>query len=235
MKNQKIKSLFPVLLSVALTLIACGTTETPNTTTELQQSERNMMSDISKTSTETSPITNEDTTEYEEQFVVQSTPNDSDYAQLEYWSIAEFEIWMEQQHEENQRLADNHDKSFYEKDVNGDYYCREWTQEDVDVLYAEWQEQLGLMKQGYQFTKPIPYSDDGVISGVFGPEANDPPVSAPGSTIITLPDGSTVNLGHFDTADEAAEAVEQYLTQQVEKGTLTQKEANDILVQGAIE
>lgn len=234
MKNQK-KLLCPVLLSVALMIIACETAETPNTTTELQQSERNMMSDISKTSTKTSPITDKDITEYEEQFVVEGTPNDSDYAQLEYWSIAEFEIWMEQQHEKNQSLADNHDKSFYEKDVNGDYYCREWTQEDVDALYADWQEQLGLMKQGYQFTKPIPYSDDGVISGVFGPETNDPPVSASGSTIITLPNGSTVNLGHFDTADEATKAVEQYLTQQVEEGILTQKEANDILVHGVIE
>lgn len=46
------------------------------------------------------------------------------------------------------------------------------------------------MKQRYQFTKSIPYSIDGVISGVFGLESNDPPVSALGSTIITLPNGS---------------------------------------------
>ncbi len=249
MKNQKIKSLFPILLSVALTLTACGTTETLNTTTEWQQSESNTVSDIPKTSAEapssandtinetgeTTSNTNDVSTQFEEQFIVQSTPNNSDYDQLEYWSIDEFEIWMEQQHEENQHLADIHDKSFYDKDVNGDYYCREWTQEDVDALYTEWQEQLELMKQGYQFTKSIPYSIDGVISGVFGPEANDPPVSAPAATIITLPDGSMVDLGHFDTADEAAQAVEQYLTQQVKAGILTQDEADKIFEHGAIE
>ncbi len=126
MKNQKIKSLFPILLSIALTLTACGTTETLNTTTELQQSEKSLVSDILKTSTETSANANSIPAEVEEQFVVQSTPNNSDYDQLEYWSIDGFEIWMEQQHEENQHLADIHDKSFYDKDVNGDYYCREW-------------------------------------------------------------------------------------------------------------
>ena len=71
------------------------------------------------------------------------------------------------------------------------------------------------MKEGYQFTKQIPFDDDGVISGVFGPEANDPPVSAHGATIITLPNNSTVDLGHFDTADEAKHAVEEYLSQHV--------------------
>ena len=49
-------------------------------------------------------------------------------SQLEFWKVDEFESWMEQQHEENQRLADSHDKSFYGKGANGDYYCREWTQ-----------------------------------------------------------------------------------------------------------
>ena len=79
-------------------------------------------------------------------------PGGKSVDQLEFWQADEFEIWMEQQHEENQRLADNHDKSFYDKDANGDYYCREWTQEDVDTLYDQWHEQLDLMKEGYQFT-----------------------------------------------------------------------------------
>lgn len=170
-----------------------------------------------------------------EETVVKSAPDDSGLEQLEYWDIDEFEIWMEQQHEENQRLADSHDKSFYDKDANGDYYCREWTQEDVDMLYNQWQEQLALMKEGYQFTKQIPFDDDGVISGVFGPEANDPPVSAHGATIITLPNGSTVDLGQFDTTDEAKQAVEEYLSQQVKAGTFTQSEADNILIHGAVE
>ncbi len=184
-------------------------------------------SGMSTTATEISPD--------EEGSVVKSTPDDSGLGQLEYWDIDEFEIWMEQQHEENQRLADKHEKSFYDKDTNGDYYCREWIQEDVDTLYDQWQEQLALMKEGYQFTKQIPLDDDSVISGVFGPEANEPPVSAPGATIITLPNGSTVDLGHFDTADEAKHAVEEYLSQQVEAGTLTQSEADNILIHGAVE
>ncbi len=66
-------------------------------------------------------------------------------SQLEFWKVDEFESWMEQQHKENQRLADSHDKSFYGKGANGDYYCREWTQADVDALYNQWQEQLSLM------------------------------------------------------------------------------------------
>ena len=137
--------------------------------------------------------------------------------------------------ERNQRLADNHEKSFYDKGANGGYYCREWTQEDVDTLYGQWQEQLALMKEGYRFTKQIPFDDECGISGVFGPEADEPPVSASGATIITLPNGSRVDLGHFDTTDEAKHAVEVYLSQQVEAGTLTQSEADNILIHGAVD
>lgn len=157
-------------------------------------------------------------------------------SQLEFWKVDEFESWMEQQHEENQRLADSHDKSFYGKGANGDYYCREWTQADVDALYNQWQEQLSLMEQGYHFTKEITLPDGGLLAGAFDPETwNAKPCVSPGSTIITMPDKSTVDLGHFDTAAEARRAVEQYLTQQVKDGLLTQAEADKILANGATE
>ena len=155
--------------------------------------------------------------------------------QPEFWRADEFESWMEKECAYYQQLADNGEKSFWYKNPDDVYVCREWTQADVDALYATWKEQLDLMRQGYQFTKPISFDDDGVLSGVFGPEANDPPVSASGATIITLPNGSTVDLGHFDTADEAKHAVEEYLSQQVEAGTLTQSEADNILIHGAVE
>lgn len=157
-------------------------------------------------------------------------------SQLEFWKVDEFESWMEQQHEENQRLADSHDKSFYGKGANGDYYCREWTQADVDALYNQWQEQLSLMEQGYHFTKEITLPDGGLLAGAFDPETwNAKPCVSPGSTIITMPDKSTVDLGHFDTAAEARRAVEQYLTQKVKDGLLTQAEADKILANGATE
>lgn len=157
-------------------------------------------------------------------------------SQLEFWKVDEFESWMEQQHEENQRLADSHDKSFYGKGANGDYYCREWTQADVDALYNQWQEQLSLMEQGYHFTKEITLPDGGFLAGAFDPETwNAKSGVSPGSTIITMPDKSTVDLGHFDTAAEARRAVEQYLTQQVKDGLLTQAEADKILANGATE
>lgn len=87
--------------------------------------------------------------------------------QLEYWEIDEFEDWMKQQRDQIQKLADNKDKSFYYKDDNGSYVCREWTQEDVDSLYEGWQDQLALMKEGYHFTKSMELSNGGIISGAF--------------------------------------------------------------------
>lgn len=233
MNAKKINPLMLLLISMGLILTACGTANIPNTTARSPQSESGTTLNTEETAAQFPSNTND--IKSEESSVVQNTPNDSELDPLEYWDIDEFESWMEQQHEENQRLADSHDKSFYYKGTNGDYYCREWTQEDVDALYSQWQEQLALMKQSYQFTKPIPYSDDGVITGVFGPEANEPPISAPGSTVITLPDGSTVDLGHFDTAEEATQAVKKYLAQQVKEGLLTQAEANKILSNGAVE
>lgn len=156
--------------------------------------------------------------------------------QLEYWEIDEFEDWMEQQRDQIQKLADNKDKSFYYKDDNGSYVCREWTQEDVDSLYEGWQDQLALMKEGYHFTKSMELSNGGIISGAFDPETwNAEPASAPGSTIITLPDGSIVDLGHFDTADAATKAVQEYLEQQVSSGNISQEEADDLLNNGSTE
>lgn len=128
-------------------------------------------------------------------YVVEDIPGENN-STLEFWEIVEFEDWMEQQRAENQKLADSGDKSFYEKNADGNYICREWTQKDVDALYAEWQEQLALMKQGYRFTKSIVFSDGSMIFGVFDPETrNELPQTAPGSTIITLPNGSMVDLG----------------------------------------
>lgn len=155
--------------------------------------------------------------------------------QPEYWEIEEFEDWMEQQRDQIQKLADNKNKSFYYKDDNGNYVSREWTQEDVDRLYESWQDQLAMMKEGYHFTKSMELSDGGIISGTLDPETwNAEPASAPGSTIITLPDGSTVDLGHFDTADAATKAVQEFLKQQVSLGNMTQAEADDLLNNGSI-
>ena len=156
--------------------------------------------------------------------------------QPQYWEIDEFEAWMNQQHEQIQKLADNQDKSFYDKDANGTYVCREWTQEDVDNLYKIWKDQLALMKEGYRFTKFAELSEGGIISGAFDPETwNAEPASAPGSTIIVLPDGSTVDLGHFDTADTAAKAVQEYLDRQVSLKNITQIEAEQLLNNASIE
>lgn len=163
-------------------------------------------------------------------------PGDRDSRKIKFWEIDEYKDWMKQQYSENQKLADSGDKSFYEKDAHGTYVCREWTQEDVDVLYAQWQEQLALMKQGYRFTKDIILPDGGALTGVFDPETwNANPSTAPGSIVITLPNGSTVELGPFDTSKEAAGAVEKYLKQQVAEGKLTQQEADAIWLHGAKE
>lgn len=163
-------------------------------------------------------------------------PGGENTSQHEFWKIDEYENWMEQERAKNQELADSGDKSFWVEDASDTYVCREWTQEDVDTLYAEWEAQLDLMKQGYHVTKPITLPNGGSLVGAINPETwNVKSESAPGSTIITLPDGSTVDLGHFDTAAAATKAVEEFLTQQVTAGTITQKEANALLAHGATE
>ena len=156
--------------------------------------------------------------------------------QSEFWTTDEFESWMEMQRTENQKLADSGDVSFYEKGSDGNYVCRPWTQKDVDDLFAMCQNQLTMMKQGYQFTKSVTLSDGGILTGVFGPETwNANPAITLGSTIITLPDGSTLDLCHFDTAEEATAAVKEYLKQQVANRTLTQKQADTILANASMD
>lgn len=93
-----------------------------------------------------------------------------------------------------------------------------------------------LMKQGYHFAKTITLPDGGLLTGAFDPETwNAKPSVALGSTIITMPDKSTVDLGHFDTAEEATQAVKKYLAQQVKAELLTQAEADKILSNAAVE
>lgn len=171
-----------------------------------------------------------------DKYLVESVPGDENDSTIEFLEIDEFEEWMEQQHVENQRFVENGDKSFYEKDVNGDYICREWTQKDADALYEGWKAQLAQMKKGYHFTKTIILPDGGGLVGEFDPETwNSKPESSLSSTIITLPDGLMVDLGHFDTGIEARKAVKNYLKEQVANGKLTQQEADTILEHGAIE
>ena len=101
MKIQRALGL--LFLGMALILTACKVENTADTTTELAQNKNSTTSGVDTTATEI-------------------TPDDNGLGQLEYWDIDEFEIWMEQQHERNQRLADNHEKSFYDKGANGGYY-----------------------------------------------------------------------------------------------------------------
>ena len=213
-------ALFSCLTLAACTANATSTQEIPSNSGEDQAAPMNTSTQVSS-----DVIADEN--------CLPGGPSDT---QLEYWEIDEFEDWMEQQRDQIQKLADNKDKSFYYKDDNGSYVCREWTQEDVDSLYESWQDQLALMKEGYHFTKSMELSDGSIISGAFDPETwNAAPASAHGSTIITLPDGSTVDLGHFDTADAATKAVQEYLEQQVSSGNMTQAEADNLLDNGSIE
>lgn len=156
--------------------------------------------------------------------------------QPEFWTVDEFKNWMEQQRDANQELADKGDKSFCEKDADGNYVYRAWTQEDVDSLYAQWKNQLKLMEEGYQFTKPIDMENGAFLAGAIDPDTwNAEPDISLSSTIITLPDGTTVDLGHFDTAEEAKKEVSIFLEQQVNNGSITQAEADAILKHGSIE
>lgn len=90
-------------------------------------------------------------------------------SQLEFWEVNEFESWMEQEREYYQQLADSSDKSFWYQKEDEAYVCREWTQADVDTLYATWKDQLDLMRQGYQFTKVISLPNEGLLAGGFEP------------------------------------------------------------------
>lgn len=160
-------------------------------------------------------------------------PGGQNASQPEFWGIGEYESWIEQQRAKNQALADSGSKSFYTKDSDGVYVRREWAQKDVDALYSEWQKQLALMKKGYHFTKTISLPDGGLLAGALNPETWPPKSEAsPGSTIITLPNGTTLDLGHFNTSREAQKAVDEFLKNQVKQGNLTQKEADTILKHG---
>lgn len=206
MKVRKLERLVLCILGMALVLSACKSTGQANAVPNI-----------------------------EDQTLIQGGSDGGEQDQLEFWEIEEFETWMEQQHKKNQERSDSHDRSFYEKGANGEYHCREWTQKDVDALYAQWQEQLAQMKQGCRFTKPIHLEEGGIIAGAFEPESYLSFGSASGRTILIMPDGSAVDLGAFDTAEEAQQAVKEYLRQQVEKGILTQSQADAIFSHSAVE
>lgn len=140
--------------------------------------------------------------------------------ELEFWEIDEFEAWMEQQKTQYQALVDDGAPG--------------WTQKDVDELYAVWRNQLDQMKMGYEYMKSIELSDGHTLVGAFEPDTTGVSTS-PSSTVITMPDGTTVNLGSFDTPEKAEAAVKKYLDEQVKAGVITQQEAGEILQNSAKE
>lgn len=212
-----------------LTLSACGAGRPSSST--LSTSGGNEVS-ATKTSNQDIPDAKANPLEDDDKCL----PGGQSDIQIDYWEVEEFEDWMEQQRSQNQKLADSRDKSFFYKDDNGNYVSREWTQEDVDSLYKSWQDQLAMMKEGYHFTKSMSLTDGGMIAGAFDPETwNAKLTSAPDSTTISLPDGSTVDLGHFDTPDAATSAVKKYLEEQVSSGKMTQADADKLLNNGSIE
>lgn len=244
MKQKKTIISLLSIFTFATILTACGATTasglTPPPSAQVMSASNTISKAFDHSSTEQLVAANN-------AIVLTSTDNESNIVQdvllggdgsapLEFWEISEYENWIKTEHEKNQKLADSGELSFYTKDDNDNYICRAWTQADVDLLYEQWQEQLSLMKQGYHFTKEITLPDGGLLAGAFDPETwNAKSSVALGSTIITMPDKSTVDLGHFDTADEATKAVSDFLKKQVEQGNLTQKQADKILSNGAVE
>lgn len=229
------KTIIPLLsvLAFATVLTACGATAVSGLTPPLENSDAPLAQVMSVKNTVT-PTSNGNAKRND---VVQDVLSGGECSDpLEFWEISEYENWMKTELEKNQKLADSGDVSFSAKDTNDNYIYRAWTQADVDLLYEQWQEQLSLMKQGYYFTKTITLPDGGLLAGAFDSETwNAKSSVALGSTIITMPDKSTVDLGHFDTSDEAVKAVSDFLKKQVEQGNLTQKQADAILENGAFE
>lgn len=76
-----------------------------------------------------------------------SAPSSDEQVNIEFWTEEEFLVWMEKEHKRIQDLADKHDCSYYERNENDVWVPREWTQEDVDKMYAERNEQLDKMKR----------------------------------------------------------------------------------------
>ena len=99
-----------------------------------------------------------------------SAPSSDEQVNIEFWTEEEFLVWMEKEHKRIQDLADKHDCSYYEKNENDVWVPREQTQEDVDKMYAEWNEQLDKMKKGYKYTRPIILDDGAYFAGVFSPD-----------------------------------------------------------------
>ncbi|MBQ8620022.1 MAG: hypothetical protein IJ418_21290 [Clostridia bacterium] len=85
---------------------------------------------------------------------------------VQVWTIEEFEAWMDEKLAEYQSLVDQQSKSYYEKNIDGVYVTRVWTQNDVEEYRKSWKEQLQRMKEGYVYTKPI---DGTNLVGVFEP------------------------------------------------------------------
>ncbi len=78
-------------------------------------------------------------------------PDASD--QVLYWDIDEFEVWMKDQKAQMDALMAQEVKYFYRGSLNGE--VQEWTQGDVDAVYALWEEQLEQMKRGVRYVQGI--------------------------------------------------------------------------------
>lgn len=141
----------------------------------------------------------------------------------EFWEYDEFASWMEEEKERYDKLVE--EKAIFHDNQTGE--DRVWTQEDVDEMYNAWIMQLELMKKGYKYMKPLETDTGGLLTGAMQPDYDQSASSLP-SAYITLNDGATIELGEYATVEDAIAAAKEYLSKEVEKGSITQQEADEI-------
>lgn len=141
----------------------------------------------------------------------------------EFWECDEFSAWMEEEKKRYDKLVE--EKAIFHDNQTGE--DRVWTQADVDEIYNAWIIQLELMEQGYKYIKPLETDDGGLLTGAMQPDYDQTASSLP-SAYITLNDGRTIELGEYATFEDALTATKEHLSKEVEKGHLTQEEADEI-------
>lgn len=135
-----------------------------------------------------------------------------------WWTYDEYKAWLEEEKASLQSIVG-------EKGWNPSDGWFVWTAEKVDSTIAKYEGILEEIKQGIKVSKSVDGNDEVMLSSNLG----ELQLSTAFEMTVEDDQGNSVKFGPYDSKEEMLTELQPYVDSQVQKGAMTQPEADEIL------
>lgn len=217
------------IIVLAFTLFACGTAGAAAISAKAEKSNAGTPADRSVEKETSSLMSTEDEngrTQYSEDG--ENWMTEAEYekehpeSDVVWWTYEEYKAWLDN---ERAALPALIGQPHHYYDANGVLQKDVWTKEKIDAAILQYEQELERIKNGEKVSKTVDGDDN--IGMSMTPPAEAPAVEH--SSTVHASGGNTIDLGSYDTKEEASKAIRDYCEKQVKAGKMTQQEADSIL------